>query len=359
MDDICRGWATKVRESAPASFSQEAIPHPPPVSSPCRRPSRAPQQTHPPTPQGRRRRGSTSQHVPLPAMVVVRCRRQQIRGAQDQIWRRWCRICPHVVVKWRRSSSPPPPPTLDPVATGAAATTVVGSVASPLSHHCLPYSHLLQAPPPHLRLVPPLLRCSLVTSSADPAPLLLSGLRRPLSEVADNTLGAGVVWPPLLKAAGEEDLRASMAGSSICTRIRRGPRALRLQARGDGRPGEEAASSKGGAVRVPCSAPSPPLPPVSPPPGDRRRRGDATGVSAAAWQLACEGVRAREHARAPFGQGEQGSTPSGAGVREQNAGGERERPGAAKVERDNALRARGRRLANRRSLSRTGLAWRP
>lgn len=48
MDDICRGWATKVRESAPASFSQEAIPHPPPVSSPCRRPSRAPQQTHPP-----------------------------------------------------------------------------------------------------------------------------------------------------------------------------------------------------------------------------------------------------------------------------------------------------------------------
>jgi hypothetical protein len=28
--------------------------------------------------------------------------------------------------------------------------------------------------------------------------------------------------------------------------------------------------------------------------------GVATGVSAAAWQLACEGVRAREHARAPF-----------------------------------------------------------
>jgi hypothetical protein len=34
-------------------------------------------------------------------------------------------------------------------------------------------------------------------------------------------------------------------------------------------------------------------------------RGVATGVSTAAWQLACEGVRAR----APFGQGEQGSTP--------------------------------------------------
>jgi hypothetical protein len=67
-------------------------------------------------------------------------------------------------------------------------------------------------------------------------------------------------------------------------------------------------------------------------------RGVATGVSAAAWQLACEGVRAREHARAPFGQGEQGSTPAGAGVREPNAGGERERPGAAKVDRDNVLR---------------------
>jgi hypothetical protein len=64
----------------------------------------------------------------------------------------------------------------------------------------------------------------------------------------------------------------------------------------------------------------------------------ATGVSAAAWQLACKGVRAREHARAPFGWGEQGSTPSGAGVREQNADGERERPGAAEVDRDNALR---------------------
>jgi hypothetical protein len=60
-------------------------------------------------------------------------------------------------------------------------------------------------------------------------------------------------------------------------------------------------------------------------------RGVATGVSAAAWQLACEGVRAREHARAPFGQGEQGSTPAGAGVREQNAGGEREQPDADKV----------------------------
>jgi hypothetical protein len=67
-------------------------------------------------------------------------------------------------------------------------------------------------------------------------------------------------------------------------------------------------------------------------------RGVATGVSAAAWQLACEGVRACEHARALPGQGEQGSTPSSAGVREQNAGGERERPGAAKVDRDNALR---------------------
>jgi hypothetical protein len=66
--------------------------------------------------------------------------------------------------------------------------------------------------------------------------------------------------------------------------------------------------------------------------------GITTGVSAAAWQLACEGVRAREHARAPFGQGEQGSTPAGAGVREQNAEGERERPGAAKVDRDIALR---------------------
>jgi hypothetical protein len=63
----------------------------------------------------------------------------------------------------------------------------------------------------------------------------------------------------------------------------------------------------------------------------------ATGVSAAAWKLACEGVRAREHARAPFGQEEQGSTPAGAGVREQNVGGERERPDAAKVDRDNAL----------------------
>jgi hypothetical protein len=51
-------------------------------------------------------------------------------------------------------------------------------------------------------------------------------------------------------------------------------------------------------------------------------RGVATGVSAAAWQLACEGVRAREHARAPLGQEEQGSTPAGAGVCEQNVGGE-------------------------------------
>jgi hypothetical protein len=45
-------------------------------------------------------------------------------------------------------------------------------------------------------------------------------------------------------------------------------------------------------------------------------RGVATGVSAAAWQLACEGMRAREHAHAPFGKGEKGSSPSGAGVRE-------------------------------------------
>jgi hypothetical protein len=67
-------------------------------------------------------------------------------------------------------------------------------------------------------------------------------------------------------------------------------------------------------------------------------RGVATGVSTAAWQLACEGVRARDHARAPLGQGEQGSTPAGAGVREQNVGGERERPDAAKVDSDNALR---------------------
>jgi hypothetical protein len=66
--------------------------------------------------------------------------------------------------------------------------------------------------------------------------------------------------------------------------------------------------------------------------------GVATGVSAAAWQLACEGVRAHELAHAPFGQGEQGSTPSGAGVREQNSDGEREQPGVAMVDRDNALR---------------------
>jgi hypothetical protein len=66
-------------------------------------------------------------------------------------------------------------------------------------------------------------------------------------------------------------------------------------------------------------------------------RGVANGVSAAVWQLACEGVRARDHARAPFVQGEQGSTLSGAGVREQNVDGKRERPGAVKVDRDNAL----------------------
>jgi hypothetical protein len=67
-------------------------------------------------------------------------------------------------------------------------------------------------------------------------------------------------------------------------------------------------------------------------------RGVATGVSTAAWQLACEGVRAREHARAPFGQGEQGSTPAGAGVRERNASGEREQPGADKVGRRGSIR---------------------
>jgi hypothetical protein len=66
--------------------------------------------------------------------------------------------------------------------------------------------------------------------------------------------------------------------------------------------------------------------------------GVATGVSAAAWQLACEGMRACEHARAPFGQGEQGSTPSGADVRDQNAGGEREQPGADKVGRRGSIR---------------------
>jgi hypothetical protein len=67
-------------------------------------------------------------------------------------------------------------------------------------------------------------------------------------------------------------------------------------------------------------------------------RGAATGVSAVAWKLACEGVRAREHAHAPFEQGEQGSTPSSAGVREQNAGGEREQPDADKVGRRGSLR---------------------
>jgi hypothetical protein len=67
-------------------------------------------------------------------------------------------------------------------------------------------------------------------------------------------------------------------------------------------------------------------------------RGVATGVSAAAWKLACEGVRAREHARAPLGQGEQGSTPSGAGVRDQNAGGEKEQPDADKVRRRGSIR---------------------
>jgi hypothetical protein len=67
-------------------------------------------------------------------------------------------------------------------------------------------------------------------------------------------------------------------------------------------------------------------------------RGVVTGVSAAAWQLACKGVRAREYARAPFGQGEQGSTPTGAGVREQNADGEREQPDADKVGRRGSVR---------------------
>jgi hypothetical protein len=66
--------------------------------------------------------------------------------------------------------------------------------------------------------------------------------------------------------------------------------------------------------------------------------GVATGVSAAAWQLACEGVRACEHARAPFGKGEQGSTPASAGVREQNTGGEEEQPGADKVGRRGSIR---------------------
>jgi hypothetical protein len=67
-------------------------------------------------------------------------------------------------------------------------------------------------------------------------------------------------------------------------------------------------------------------------------RGVVTGVSAAALQLACKGVRAREHARALFGQGEQGSTPAGAGVREQNADGEREQLGADKVGRRGSIR---------------------
>jgi hypothetical protein len=62
-----------------------------------------------------------------------------------------------------------------------------------------------------------------------------------------------------------------------------------------------------------------------------------TGVSAAAWQLACEGVRVRDYAHAPLGQEEQGSTSAGAGVHEQNVGGERERPDAVKVDRDSAL----------------------
>jgi hypothetical protein len=66
-------------------------------------------------------------------------------------------------------------------------------------------------------------------------------------------------------------------------------------------------------------------------------RGVATRVSAAAWHLTCEGVRAREHVCAPFGQGEQGSIPSSAGVREQNSGGEREQPSAAMVDRDSGL----------------------
>jgi hypothetical protein len=81
--------------------------------------------------------------------------------------------------------------------------------------------------------------------------------------------------PPLLKAAGEEDLRASMAGSSIYTWIRCGPLALRLQARGDGRPCEEAASSggRGGASSLLRPVTAAAL--VSPPLGARRRRGDA------------------------------------------------------------------------------------
>jgi hypothetical protein len=45
-------------------------------------------------------------------------------------------------------------------------------------------------------------------------------------------------------------------------------------------------------------------------------------------------------------------------VREQNASGEREQSGAVMVDRDNALRGEGHRLANRESRSRTGLSWR-
>jgi hypothetical protein len=67
-------------------------------------------------------------------------------------------------------------------------------------------------------------------------------------------------------------------------------------------------------------------------------RSVAAGVSAVAWQLACEGVHACEHARAPFGQGKQGSTPAGAGVHEQNTGGEREQPGADKVGQRGSIR---------------------
>jgi hypothetical protein len=77
--------------------------------------------------------------------------------------------------------------------------------------------------------------------------------------------------PPLLKAAGEEDLRASMAGSSICTWIRRGPRALRLQARGDGRPCEEAASSGARCGASSLLRPVTAAAPVFPPLGARRR----------------------------------------------------------------------------------------
>jgi hypothetical protein len=90
--------------------------------------------------------------------------------------------------------------------------------------------------------------------------------------------------PPLLEVVEEEDLRASMVGSSICADpswprasmawssiyawIRRGPRALRLQARGDA-----SSRGRGGAsflLRLVAAAA-----PVSLPQEPRCRRGDA------------------------------------------------------------------------------------